>query len=124
MEILQREKAVWNIPVVATAPPDPRTEDQAVEMGADDFAYKPCSAKIIERRLINAMERSLSYESRQTLHEDACRDYLTGLLNRRGLNAAVRIMKKEDAPMAVFLFDIDNLKQVMKRLDTASVTVF
>lgn len=116
LEILQREKAVWNIPVVATAPPDPRTEDQAVEMGADDFAYKPCSAKIIERRLINAMERSLSYESRQTLHEDACRDYLTGLLNRRGLNAAVRIMKKEDAPMAVFLFDIDNLKQVNETL--------
>lgn len=116
LEILQREKAVWNIPVVATAPPDPRTEDQAVEMGADDFAYKPCSAKTIERRLINAMERSLSYESRQTLHEDACRDYLTGLLNRRGLNAAVRIMKKEDAPMAVFLFDIDNLKQVNETL--------
>ena len=47
---------------------------------------------------------------------EACQDYLTGLLNRRGLQAALDSMQKTDFPMAVFLFDIDGLKRANDQL--------
>lgn len=112
LDVLQREKAVWNIPVIATGQPDITLEERAVELGADDFAYKPYSAGMLERRLIHAMRRTLSREREQALQEEAGRDFLTGLLNRRGLNASARLVRKEDAPMAVYLFDLDDLKQI------------
>ena len=112
LEALQKEKEVWNIPVVALGEPDPQLEERVFEAGADDFAYRPCSAKIVKKRLEDAMGRTVSCERERTLQEEASRDYLTGLLNRRGLSAAVRLLQKEDAPMAVYLFDLDDLKRI------------
>ena len=37
---------------------------------------------------------------------------MTGLLNRRGLQAALASMRKEELPFAICLFDLDNLKTV------------
>ena len=37
---------------------------------------------------------------------------MTGLYNRRGLQAALSSLRKEDFPLALCLFDLDNLKQV------------
>ena len=48
----------------------------------------------------------LDYES------EACQDYQTKLLNRRGLEADMNGLRMEDMPVAVYLFDLDNLKQV------------
>lgn len=112
LEVLQREKNVWNIPVIVTGRPDIRMEEQAIDAGADDFAYKPYSSGTIERRLAHAMRRTMTYEREQALQEEAGRDYLTGLLNRRGLSEASRALRKEDAPLAVYLFDLDDLKQI------------
>lgn len=47
---------------------------------------------------------------------EACRDYLTGLLNRRGLQAALDSVQRDDYPMAVYLFDVDNLKEANEQL--------
>ena len=46
------------------------------------------------------------------LQDEACRDYLTGLLNRRGLHAAIDALRQEDLPLALYLFDLDDLKKV------------
>ena len=43
--------------------------------------------------------------------DEAYRDFLTGLLNRRGFYYAVDSLRKEDMPLALFLFDLDNMKQ-------------
>ena len=40
--------------------------------------------------------------------DEASRDYLTGLLNRRGLRTS---MESLDLPLAVYLFDLDDLKK-------------
>lgn len=53
-----------------------------------------------------------SWERECALRDEAYRDYLTGLLNRRGLDYAVEALRKEDEPLAVYLFDLDNLKQI------------
>lgn len=53
-----------------------------------------------------------SRERERTLQNEAYRDFLTGLLNRRGLEASVEALHKEDCPLAVYLFDLDNLKYI------------
>ena len=40
--------------------------------------------------------------------DEASRDYLTGLLNRRGLRTAMESLRREDLPLAVYLFDLDD----------------
>lgn len=52
----------------------------------------------------------------QILREEAYRDYLTDLLNRRGLYAVCQSLRQDDAPLALFLFDLDNLKKVNDQL--------
>ncbi len=112
LEALQREKAVWKIPVIATGPADGQLEERALELGADDYAFKPHTAKTLWRKVIRAVGLTSYRERENTLRDEACRDYLTGLLNRRGLNAAMDDLRREDIPLAVYLFDLDNLKQV------------
>lgn len=112
LEILEREKLIWKIPVVTTAPLDWQMEEKALEMGAEDFACKPHSQKSLQMRLLRAMGATSFWEKEQALRDEAYRDYLTGLLNRRGLDASVEALRREDMPLAVYLFDLDNLKQI------------
>ena len=80
LEVLLREKSVWNIPVIATGPGDTQLEERVLDAGVDDFAGKPHTQK--------------------------------SLWNRRGLEASVEALHKEDCPLAVYLFDLDNLKYI------------
>ncbi|MCJ7856991.1 EAL domain-containing protein [Lachnospiraceae bacterium NSJ-143] len=112
LEVLQKEKIVWNVPVIATAKQNERYEEMAFELGADDFAVKPHSMKSLNRRVLRIMKAGLSQERERLLVDEACHDYLTGLLNRRGLNTAIELLRKDEMPIAVYLFDLDNLKQI------------
>ena len=49
------------------------------------------------------------------LQDEACRDYLTSLLNRRGFYTAIDALRQEDLPLAMYLFDLDDLKKVNDR---------
>lgn len=112
LEILQREKAVWNICAIATASADAGMEERALEMGADDFTGKPHTMKSLKRRVTRALRATQTREWSLELQQEASRDYLTGLLNRRGFQAAMDSLRKEDAPLALYLFDLDNLKSI------------
>ncbi|WP_343208418.1 EAL domain-containing protein [Anaerolentibacter hominis] len=112
LDILQREKAVWNIPVIVTGPRNEWLEDKALKAGADDYAGKPHLQESLFRRVERAAGINASRERERALQDEACRDYLTGMLNRRGLECAVDSLVKEDAPLAVYLFDVDNLKEI------------
>lgn len=111
LERFQRKKDAWNIPLVATGAPDKRMEDRALKMGADDYADKPHSQSSLFKRVRRAMTFTESRERERILEDEAYRDYLTGLLNRRGLNATMKFLCQAEAPLAVCLFDLDNLKQ-------------
>lgn len=112
LEMLRGEKAVWKIPVIVTAPPDPALEELALERGADDFICRPHTQSSLRQRLLRLMGMNTSRERERILKDEAGRDYLTGLLNRRGLQTAVKAMGEDDMPLAVYLFDLDNLKQI------------
>lgn len=62
LEVLGREKKALNMPVIATAPQDSRLEDQALELGADDFAGRPHSQKSLRRRVLRAIGVKASRE--------------------------------------------------------------
>lgn len=52
-----------------------------------------------------------TYEEREKALTNAANgDFLTGLLNRRGFYEAVDVLRAEDTPLALYLFDVDNLK--------------
>ena len=112
LEVLLREKSVWNIPVIATGPGDTQLEERVLDAGVDDFAGKPHTQKSLWNRALRAMGITASRERERTLQNEAYRDFLTGLLNRRGLEASVEALHKEDCPLAVYLFDLDNLKYI------------
>lgn len=112
LEVLQREKAVWNIPVVTTANWGESLEKRALENGADDFADKLHSPESLYRRTLHTMKMIALIERERTLQQKACQDCLTGLSNRWGLIGAIGSLQIEDGPLAVYLFDLDNLKQI------------
>ena len=112
--VLDRAKQIrkaGRLPVIMTGPPDPKLEEHALEQGAEEYADKPHTSKTLRKRTLRVMEKSSSREWELALQE-ACRDYQTGLLNRRGFDAAMGALKEEDMPVALCLFDLDNLKQI------------
>lgn len=112
LRMLQREKMVWNIPVVATAFPDKLLEERALESGAADFTCKPHTQKSLWKRVLHAVKLASLQKQQRILQEEVYQDYLTGLLNRRGFQAAVDSLRREDSPLAFYLFDLNNLKHI------------
>ena len=62
-------------------------EEAALDIGADDFAGKPHTPMSLWKRVQRTQSLSVLRQQEQILREEAYRDYLTGLLNRRGLSA-------------------------------------
>ena len=111
LKTLQREKDAWYLPVIATGPADARLEKEALDIGADEYADKPHFQESLYKQARRAMQLAQTHMREQALKTQAHRDYMTGLLNRRGLEAALGGLRREDAPLAVYLFDLDNLKR-------------
>ena len=66
----------------------------------------------LRKRIVQLTGFSAHKVREQVLQDEAGRDYLTGLLNRRGLHSAVNSLRQEDLPLALYLFDLDDLKRV------------
>ena len=65
----------------------------------------------LRRRVEWIIARSAGQARERAMISEACRDYLTGLLNRRGLKRALDALGPEDYPLALYLFDLDDLKR-------------
>lgn len=112
LKSLRRDQTAWRIPVLVTAPPDEGLEDRAFELDADDYICKPHTGRSLQRRLSRLLGMTAFMERERQLQNEACQDYLTGLLNRRGLQASINSLRQKDFPLALYLFDLDDLKQV------------
>lgn len=107
---IQRERKLWNLPVIATAAPDAGLEKKVLEMGADDFICKPHYTQSLLKRL-ERVNNAVSYRKKAKYFQDvAYKDALTGLLNRRGMDVALASFELRDMPLAVYTFDLDDLK--------------
>ncbi|MBC8569573.1 EAL domain-containing protein [Zongyangia hominis] len=112
LEAMMREKHSRHIPIIATGIQDPLLEEQALEAGADDYAAKPHHQKSLWKRVHRAMDLTASRERERRLQDEVYRDYLTGLLNRRGFDSVMETLQQEHLPFAVILFDINQLKYI------------
>ncbi len=112
LKFLRENPVFWHIPVLSTIPSGEMADDLPLAMETDDFLCK-CHP---QRDLLRRVERLISFasfhERQTTLQDEAGRDYLTGLLNRRGLQSAVDCLHRDDLPVGIILFDLDNLKEV------------
>ena len=110
----------WRIPVLATGPAEPQAEELSIDIGADDFAAWPCTARLLRRRLERVLGQDAHQRREQELQDEACLDYLTGLLNRRGLHMAISALRQEDLPLTACLFDLDGLHRINDQLGRAA----
>lgn len=106
MDAIQME----SVQIVATGPLDLDLERRAMEHGCAEYACKPHSMEALRRRVLQAIRIHTLQERTRILQDEACRDAMTGLLNRRGLDAMMEALRQE-ADSAVFMFDLDNLKE-------------
>ena len=86
---------------------------QFIKKGANDFLQKPFQQEEFSCRVTNNIE---ALEQLVALKQQADRDYLTGLNNRRyfieeGHNIVGRLIN-EEAPFSVVLMDIDHFKSI------------
>lgn len=109
---IQANPALWHVPVLVTLPQDEALERQALRAGADDFIKKPHTQMGLRKRLELLTGLSTHKARERTLQNHICRDYLTGLLNRRGLHTALDSLWQEDLPLALYIFDLGGLKKV------------
>lgn len=112
LQTLLRERSVWEVPIIATGPAGSSCELTALQLGANDFESKPHQQESLRRRTLRVIQNAAAWRRERALRDEAFRDYLTGLLNRRGLDAAASSLRMEDTPIAVYLFDLDHLKEI------------
>lgn len=112
LKVMQQEPRLWDIPVLSVIS-DCRMAEKMSEMPeTDDFICK-CHPMQDLRRRVRRLKDAAEFRERESLLQDAAgRDYLTGILNRRGFRAALASLRAEDLPLTVCLFDLDDLKVV------------
>lgn len=112
LRIMREDPAFWEIPVLATIPSGELTEEYPLIKEADDFLCKCHPTYDLHKRVERMMDIVELKEKETQLRDEAGKDLLTGLLNRRGLKEAVASLRMEDFPLAVYLFDLDDLKKI------------
>lgn len=108
LEQIKRDRELRSIPVIASSGPDPKAEEKALELGADDFIGKPFFKTSLLKRLQRAHDVMALRAREQVLQDEVYKDFETGLLNRRGLEAGIKSLTEEDMPLAVYLFELNS----------------
>lgn len=112
LQFLRQNPALWPIPVLATIPNGEAMHQLPLALEADDFLCKCHPVFDLQKRLQSLLDAESFRQREADLQEEANRDPLTGLFNRRGLQAALSVIRKEEYPLAAFLLDLDNLKAI------------
>jgi diguanylate cyclase (GGDEF)-like protein len=117
------QKWAWTPIIFLTASDTQENLITAIEAGGDDFLAKGLSEEVLHAKMkamarISSMRHLLSIANRK-LEEQASRDGLTGLFNRRWLDLSVDQAWSEcvrkSAPFAILMLDVDNFKKYNDR---------
>ena len=109
---LRSDPVLWRIPVLSALPMQMVCDEVVERLDTDDFLCKNHPISDLRRRANRMIGVSNCRKKVLAMETEAYRDYLTGLLNRRGLEAAMDSLRQEDLPVAIYLFDVDNLKKI------------
>lgn len=115
LNYIRGDTRIWNLPVLlliegsCDAPRYPELDK------SDDFICRLHPMFDIRKKvdhLINIKEYQTELNCARS---EANIDFLTGLLNRRGLDDASITIGPKDIPLALCIFDIDNMKEINDR---------
>ena len=112
LQMLRSDPVLWRVPVLSTLPQSMVCDETVEKLDTDDFLCKNHPMCDMRRRANRMISVSETRKKAQAMEDEANRDFLTGLLNRRGMDAAMESLRREDRPVAVYVFDLDGLKQV------------
>ena len=112
MKHLRQTPSLWNIPVLATIPSSQCMNLMPAALEADDFVCKGHPLFDVKRRLQRLVDAMTFRRKERELQNEASNDPLTGVLNRRGFKKALLEIRREDMPIAMCIFDLDDLKNV------------
>ena len=113
------QKWAWTPIIFLTAHDTPENLITAIEAGADDYLVKGLSENVLHAKMkamtrIAAMRQMLAAANLK-LEQQASRDGLTGLFNRRWMDLHVDAAWAEcihkEAPFALLMLDVDNFKK-------------
>ena len=102
----------WRIPIIASLRGGEDTEFTPQTRECDDFMCKSYPFFDLRRRINSMMDVVEHNEREQILQDEVCRDALTGLYNHRGLQLAIANIAREEYPVAICMFDLDNFKDI------------
>lgn len=111
MKKMRQNPMFWKIPVISTVSCVQNRENEALMLETDDLICKNFPLPELHRHIERLTDIVAFHKRENILLDKANQDYLTGLLNRRGLQEAMDSLRKDELPMAVCLFDLDNLKE-------------
>lgn len=125
LEVLRRIRTLssgrYIYTVMLTGKSQKRDKNLAMEAGADDFLSKPVDPADLRARI---MVGKRILELQQSLRFAATHDFLTDLLNRSEILAALdrefARAGRDEKPTAIILGDIDHFKQVNDSLGHAA----
>ncbi|MGN0814922.1 MAG: EAL domain-containing protein [Candidatus Coproplasma sp.] len=112
MRCLRSESGYWQIPVLATIPSSSHMKEMTLALEADDFLCKLHPVFDLRKKVQRLVDVTVTHRQVNSLLNEAHHDFMTGLLNRRGLSAAMEQLRRERTPIALCMFDLDNLKKV------------
>jgi diguanylate cyclase (GGDEF)-like protein len=114
-----RQQWAWTPIMFLTASDTPENLVTAIEAGGDDFLAKGVPENVLHAKMkamgrIAALRQRLAFAN-DRLHEQASRDGLTGLFNRRHMDMLVDAAWDEAVrlkqPFAILMIDVDNFKK-------------
>ncbi len=114
-----QEPLAWTPIIFVTATDTPTNLVTAIEAGGDDFISKSVPEAVLQAKMkamsrIAALRTSL-FQANIKLQDQANRDGLTGILNRRAMDVQVdRLWKLAETagnPFSLLMIDVDNFKK-------------
>ena len=112
LRTLRNDPVLWRIPVLSAIPPEMVSDEFVQQLDTDDFLCKNHPMCDLRRRAIRMIGVTECRKKALDMENEACRDFLTKLLNRRGLETAIDSLRLEDFPVAIYRFDLDDLNQI------------
>jgi diguanylate cyclase (GGDEF)-like protein len=110
LKLIKSDITLWDVPLITTSHYDMNIERIALSAKADDYIVKPHCMESLRERISRAIKAAGYRESERSLRDAAYRDYLTGLLNRRGLQVSANTLMESGGNIAFYLLDLDDLK--------------
>lgn len=99
-----------DVPVIfLTADTENGSEVKGLKLGASDFIRKPYEPEIMLGRIEKAL---LQEEKNKAIRDEAYKDALTGLWNRKHLQDEIDSLKDSDSTGSFLIFDLDNFKGI------------